>query len=80
MGSLERLKWFLWHGNVYKALQVVQSVEMNLDAAVATSSNDTARKRLKVADIPLGRSLVLESQESLGVVVEDLIDVLGWQA
>jgi hypothetical protein len=35
--ELERLKWFLGHGNVYKALQVVQSVEMNLDAAVATS-------------------------------------------
>ncbi len=28
--ELERLKWFLWHGNVYKALQVVQSVEMDL--------------------------------------------------
>jgi hypothetical protein len=23
-GELERLQWFLWHGNVYKALQVVQ--------------------------------------------------------
>jgi hypothetical protein len=35
--SLERLKWFLWHGNDYKALHVVQSVEMDLDAAVANS-------------------------------------------
>ena len=43
--ELERLKWFLWHGNVYKALQVVQSVEMDLDAAVATSGHATARKR-----------------------------------
>jgi hypothetical protein len=25
--ELERLKWFLWHGNVYKALQVVECVE-----------------------------------------------------
>jgi hypothetical protein len=26
--ELERLKWYLWHRNVYKALQIVQSVEM----------------------------------------------------
>jgi len=44
--ELERLKWYLWHGNVYKALQVVQSVEMDLDAAVATSGYATARKQL----------------------------------
>jgi hypothetical protein len=48
--ALERLKWFLWHGNVYKALQVVQSVEMDLDAAVAISGNDTARKLLKAVE------------------------------
>jgi hypothetical protein len=48
--ELERLKWFLWHGNVYKALQVVQSVEMDLDAAVATSGHDTARKLLKAVE------------------------------
>jgi hypothetical protein len=47
---LERLKWFLWHGNVYKALQVVQSVEMDLDAAVATSGHATARKLLKAVE------------------------------
>jgi hypothetical protein len=40
----------LWHGNVYKALQVVQAVEMDLDAAVATSGNDTARKLLKAVE------------------------------
>jgi hypothetical protein len=48
--ELERLKWFLWHGNVYKALQVVQSVEMDLDAAVATSRDHTARKLLKAVE------------------------------
>jgi hypothetical protein len=48
--ELERLKWFLWHGNVYKALQVVQSVEMDLDAAVATSGHGTARKLLKAVE------------------------------
>ena len=45
--ELDRLRWYLWHGNVYKALQVVQSVEMDLDAAVATSGHGTARKLLK---------------------------------
>ena len=40
--ELERLKWFLWHGNVYRALQVVQSVEMDLDAAVANDGHATA--------------------------------------
>jgi hypothetical protein len=48
--ELERLKWFLWHGNIYKALQVVQSVEMDLDAAVATSRDHTARKLLKAVE------------------------------
>jgi hypothetical protein len=44
--SLERLKWFLWHGNVYQALQVVQSAAMDLEVAVATSGDGTARKLL----------------------------------
>jgi hypothetical protein len=48
--DLERLKWYLWHGNVYKALQVVQSVEMDLDAAVAMSGHATARKLLKAVE------------------------------
>jgi hypothetical protein len=46
----DRLKWFLWHGNVYAALQTVQSVEMNLDAAVANHSDRTARKLLKAVE------------------------------
>jgi hypothetical protein len=47
MRELERLKWFLWHGNVYKALQVIECVEMDLDAAVANISftNLTMRDR-----------------------------------
>jgi hypothetical protein len=40
--ELERLKWVLWHGNVYRALQVVQSVEMDLNAAVVNTGHDTA--------------------------------------
>jgi hypothetical protein len=48
--ELERLKWYVWHGNVYKALQVVQSIEMDLDAAVATTGHGTARKLLKAVE------------------------------
>ena len=29
--QLERLKWFLWHGNVLRALQVVADLEIDLD-------------------------------------------------
>ena len=29
--ELERLKWFLWHGNVFRALQVVDDLEVDLD-------------------------------------------------
>jgi hypothetical protein len=28
--ELERLKWFLWHGNVFRALQVIEDLEMDL--------------------------------------------------
>jgi hypothetical protein len=48
--NLERLKWYVWHGNVYKALQVVQCIEMDLDAAVAMSGHATARKLLKAVE------------------------------
>src|SRR5215468_2817846 len=48
--ELERLKWFLWHGNVYQALQVIQSIEGDLEVAVATSSDGTARKLLKAVE------------------------------
>ncbi|MBV8886437.1 MAG: ISKra4 family transposase, partial [Chroococcidiopsidaceae cyanobacterium CP_BM_RX_35] len=29
--ELERIKWFLWHGNVFKALQSIQDLEIDLD-------------------------------------------------
>ena len=48
--SLERLQWFLWHGNVYQAVQVSQSVEGALEVAVATSGDSTARKLLKAVE------------------------------
>ena len=30
--NLERLKWFLWHGNVFRALQTVEDLTVALDA------------------------------------------------
>jgi hypothetical protein len=48
--SLERLKWFLWHGNVYQAVQVLQFVEGDLEVAIATSGDGTARKLLKAVE------------------------------
>jgi hypothetical protein len=47
--SLERLKWLLWHGNVYRTFQVVQSVEVDLDVAAALGDG-TARKLLKAVE------------------------------
>ena len=29
--ELERIKWFLWHGNVYRALETVDDLAMDLD-------------------------------------------------
>ncbi len=29
--DLERLKWFLWHGNVFRALQTAEDLEVDLD-------------------------------------------------
>jgi hypothetical protein len=35
VGQLERLKWFLWHGNVFRALQVIEDLQDDLAAAGA---------------------------------------------
>ena len=29
--ELQRVKWFLWHGNVFRALQTVEDLEFDLD-------------------------------------------------
>jgi hypothetical protein len=48
--ALERLKWSLWHGNVYKEFQKLTDLVMDLDAAVATTGDGTARKLLKAVE------------------------------
>ena len=48
--QLERLKWSLWHGNLYKAFHKIAGLEMDLDGAVATTGDATARKLLKAIE------------------------------
>ena len=43
--ELERLKWLLWHGNVFRALQTIQDLEMDLDCECAGPEQ---RKLLKM--------------------------------
>jgi hypothetical protein len=42
--ELERLKWFLWHGNLFRALQMVEDLEIDLDVEHASPEQ---RKLLK---------------------------------
>ena len=41
--DLECIKWHLWHGNVFKALDELQRLEMDLDAATFETKNEAAR-------------------------------------
>ena len=45
--SLESTKWYLWHGNVFRALEEIESIEADLEAAALEGSNNVARKLLK---------------------------------
>jgi len=42
--ELERLKWFLWHGNVFRALQVVEELAMDLDVEEAAPAQRKLRR------------------------------------
>src|SRR3989442_14080015 len=48
--QLERLTWALWHGNVYKAFHKIAALAMDLDVAVATTGDGTARKLLEAIE------------------------------
>ena len=43
--DLESVKWYLWHGNVFQALNELQGLEM--DGATFEANRETARKLLK---------------------------------
>jgi len=36
--NLERVKWYLWHGNVFRALQVIDDIRIDLEAVDNESS------------------------------------------
>jgi hypothetical protein len=46
--QLERLKWFLWHGNVFQAFKVLRGVEFHLEGSVSENGDATARTLPKV--------------------------------
>ena len=48
--QLERLTWALWHGNVSKACHQIAALAMDLDVAVVTTGDATARKLLKAIE------------------------------
>jgi len=45
--ELERVKWFLWHGNVYQGLNVLRSIESNVESAAIEGDHPTAQKLSK---------------------------------
>ena len=45
--DLESVKWYLWHGNSFQALNKLQNLEMDLEAAVFESNNENTRKLWK---------------------------------
>ena len=44
---LESLKWYLWHGNVFQALQTLDGLQMDVESAAFETKDETARKLLK---------------------------------
>ncbi len=46
-GRLQRLKWFLWHGNVFRALQTVQDLEIDLDVEEPSVSQTKLLKAVR---------------------------------
>jgi hypothetical protein len=48
--ELERLKWFLWHGNVFRALQTVEDITVALDAAAPDGEQTKLGKAIREFD------------------------------
>jgi hypothetical protein len=47
---LERIKWYLWHGNVFQALKHIDDLEQDLDAAAFAGADERPRKLLKAVE------------------------------
>ncbi len=45
--ELERIKWILWHGNVFRALETMDDLAMDLDTEEPTAKEVTLLKKFK---------------------------------
>jgi hypothetical protein len=50
INTLESIKWYLWRGNVFKALRHLQFAEMDLEGAAFQKQEETTRKLLKAVE------------------------------
>jgi hypothetical protein len=57
--NLGRIKWYLWHGNVYKALQRIETLEYDLEA---WEEHDEAVAKLLRAIQEFGRYIEVNQQ------------------
>jgi hypothetical protein len=48
--TIESIKWYLWHGNVFQALQHLESVEMDLDSATSENRDQATHELLKAVE------------------------------
>src|SRR5664280_2989426 len=48
--AIESIKWYLWHGNTYEALQHLETLEMDLDAADEENKDSVTRKLLRAVE------------------------------
>ncbi len=44
--AIESIKWYLWHGNTYEALEHLDTLEMNLDAADDEGNKESTTRKL----------------------------------
>ncbi len=48
--ALDKIKWYIWHGNVYKALQKLEDLNFELDGRYYDKKESTGYKLLKAVD------------------------------
>lgn len=44
--AIERLKWFLWHGNVFLALQTIDDLQLDVDNEDASPDRQEMSKAI----------------------------------
>jgi len=48
--TLESIKWYLWHGNTYEAIELLETLEMDLDGAAEERGDSTTHKLLRAVE------------------------------